>query len=231
MNLRLDWCSHEAAKYAVEKWHYSRIMPVGKTVKVGVWEDGRFAGAVVFSCGSSGVGSLGKRYGLQSIEVAELSRVALTRHRTPVTRLVAIALKMLYRAQPGLRLIVSYADPERGHIGGIYQGGNWIFTGRSAPDTAYIDSAGRRWHSRSVSETGYKVHMGKKQPSPKPSTMRAVAVEPKYRYLYPLDKAMREQIAPLAQPYPKRAGADGGNPVQQGGGSSILTPALDRLTV
>ena len=33
--LRLDWCSHDAAKYAVEHYHYSRSMPAGKTVKVG----------------------------------------------------------------------------------------------------------------------------------------------------------------------------------------------------
>jgi hypothetical protein len=30
----------------------------------------------------------------------------------------------------------------------------------------------------------------------------------KHRYLYPLDDAMRKQIAPLSKPYPKRQHAD-----------------------
>jgi hypothetical protein len=31
--LKLDWCSHEAAKYACENWHYSKCVPNQKTVK------------------------------------------------------------------------------------------------------------------------------------------------------------------------------------------------------
>ena len=51
--LRLDWCTYKAAKYAVEHWHYSRRMPDPKCAKIGVWEDGHFIGAVIFSRGVS----------------------------------------------------------------------------------------------------------------------------------------------------------------------------------
>ena len=49
----------------------------------------------------------------------------------------------------------------------------------------------------------------------------------KYRYLYPLDAAMRTQIAPLAKPYPKRGtgetdNAPGTNP--ETGGASPTVP-------
>ena len=44
VDLRLDWCSYEAAKYAVEHWHYSKRMPKSKLAKIGVWEDGEFIG-------------------------------------------------------------------------------------------------------------------------------------------------------------------------------------------
>ena len=207
VDLRVDWCSYEAAKYAVMHWHYSKSMPVGKMVKLGVWEAENFRGSVVFACGSSGVGSIGKSMGLLSFEVAELARVALQEHWHPVTRILSIALKMLRRSQPGLRLVVSYADPEQNHIGAIYQAGNWVYTGRSAKDTAYIDRTGKRWHSRSVSESGIKVHCGKPTKCPRPSEMvRQIDVPRKYRYFMPLDRAMRRQIEPLAQPYPKRAG-------------------------
>ena len=34
-DLQVAPCSHDAAKYAVENWHYSRILPTGKIVKFG----------------------------------------------------------------------------------------------------------------------------------------------------------------------------------------------------
>jgi hypothetical protein len=33
IKLHLDWCSYKAAKYAVEHWHYSKSLAVGKMVK------------------------------------------------------------------------------------------------------------------------------------------------------------------------------------------------------
>ena len=51
--LRLGWCDHKAARWACEHWHYSRSVPRGKSVYVGVWEDGRFIGVVIFSRGAN----------------------------------------------------------------------------------------------------------------------------------------------------------------------------------
>ena len=203
-NLRLDWCSYQAAKYAVENWHYSKRMPVNKTVRIGVWENSKFIGSIVFSCGSAGASSIGLRLGLSNTEIAELSRVALKNHISPVTKIIKIALQLLKKTNVKLRLIVSYADPEQGHLGVVYQAGNWFYVGRSSPDVAYIDKKGRRWHSRSVSETGTKIHCGVRVKCPKPSEMVAIKVEPKYKYLYPLDNEIRKQIEPLRKPYPKK---------------------------
>jgi hypothetical protein len=38
VDLKVDFCSHEAAKYACEHWHYSRCVPASKLIKIGVWE-------------------------------------------------------------------------------------------------------------------------------------------------------------------------------------------------
>lgn len=119
--LRLDWCTHAAAKYAVETWHYSKRMPMPPLVRVGVWEGGKFIGCVLFGRGANA--SLGSPYGLNQTQCAELVRVAMTTHVVPVTRVVALAIKFLAKHSPGLRLVVSFADPSRGHHGGIYQGG------------------------------------------------------------------------------------------------------------
>ena len=75
--LRLDWCSHAAAKYAVEHWHYSRklISTYTRPVYLGVWEGNRFSGAIVFSHGVNK--NIGSPYGLHNFSCVELVRVAL----------------------------------------------------------------------------------------------------------------------------------------------------------
>lgn len=209
-DLRLDWCSHEAAKYAVERWHYSGTLPVGKTVRAGVWEDGRFIGCVLFARGANN--NLLKPYGLQQTEGSELVRVALSEHRTPVSRVVRIALAMLKKQSPGMRLIVSFADTKEGHHGGIYQAGGWTYAGSIDPPTEYLWQ-GRWVHSMQIQTM---IRSGKLQDR-KGLIKRPGSV--KHRYLMPLDDAMRAQIAPLAKPYPKKPcvrSADGGTQPIQG---------------
>jgi len=95
--LKLDWCSHEAAKYAVEHWHYSKRLPTGKMVKVGVWENSEYIGCVLFARGSNN--NIGSPYGLKAVECCELVRIALRKHLTSVSRIVAIAIKFLKKKQ------------------------------------------------------------------------------------------------------------------------------------
>lgn len=195
-------CSYKAAKYAVEHWHYSESMPTPPVLKFGVWENGEFIGAVLFSRGSNN--NMLRPFFLKIEEGAELTRVALKAHKSFVSGIVSRALKSLKTNNSGLRLVVSYADPNEGHHGGIYQAGNWIYTGQTQKDAVYIDASGRRWHSRQVSRTGVSRQYGELRRVPKHSECERVEIEGKHRYLYPLDRAMRRQIEPLAQPYPKR---------------------------
>ena len=208
--LKLAWCSYEAAKYACERWHYSSSMPAGKAVRLGVWEGGVYIGVVVFARGASD--AIGKPYGLAQTEVCELARVALRDHVVPVSRILAVALQQLVKTQPGLRLVVSYADPAVGHHGGIYQATNWYYVGDTQPDYAIIDRAGKRWHSRMVSATGYKRSFGDRIRAIRPDQGTRVNLPGKHKYLYPLDADMRERIKPLAKPYPKRASEVGYSP-------------------
>lgn len=52
-DLKVDFATYEATKYAVLNWHDSECMPAGKLVKVGAWEDGLFIGVVVFGLGAT----------------------------------------------------------------------------------------------------------------------------------------------------------------------------------
>jgi hypothetical protein len=200
--LRVDWATHAAAKYACEHWHYSGSVPVPPLVKVGVWERRKFIGVVIFSRGATP--SLLKPYGLSQTQGCELTRVALTSHAATVSRIVKLAIKFLKKKDPGLKLVVSFADPDEGHHGGIYQAGNWIYTGLSSSSIEYIDSKGKRWHARMVKQKGWTTVNGIVRKTLTPDQCTKIVKPGKHRYLMPLDPEMRAKILPLAQPYPKR---------------------------
>ena len=227
VDLKVDWASHEAAKFACENWHYSKTIPMPPLVKIGVWEDGHYIGVVIFSRGASS--NLMKPYGLAHDEGCELTRVALTKHSVEVSRIVKLAISFLRRSNPRLRLIVSFADPHHGHHGGIYQAGNWIYAGDTTPATEYWYK-GRRLHNRQVSESGIAKQYGKVTKVPKPSECKAVKLPGKHRYLMPLDKRMRKKVDSLSRPYPKKlcAGSEAVSrqSFQTEDGGSIPTSAL-----
>jgi hypothetical protein len=204
--LKIDWATHEAAKYAVENWHYSAVLPVPPLVKVGAWEDGKFIGVVIFSRGANN--NLLRPFGLTCVEGCELTRVALTQHKTPVSRIIRMGMMFLKKNSPSLRLIVSFADPSEGHHGGIYQAGNWVYTGRRPPTTEFLAPDGKQWHGRMVSKDGRIKVQGKYRPCWKTSQCTPVEKQGKHRYLMPLDNEMRKQILPLSKPYPKRASSE-----------------------
>jgi len=197
--LKIDWASYEAAKYACENWHYSKCLPVGKLVKVGAWENGRFIGTVLFGRGATP--NLGRPYGLNQDECVELVRIALTKHKTTVSKIAAFAIRWLKKTNPNLRLIVSFADQSQGHHGGIYQAGNWVYNGTGSPATFYM-IRGKLTHPRSIGAKGLVQNIsGARKIDP---NAKAVEVLGKHRYLMPLDENMRDKIASLAKPYPKR---------------------------
>lgn len=193
-------CSFEASKFAVMNWHYSKTMPSGKLVKYGVWENKEFVGSVIYGRGATP--QLGSPYGLDQIEVCELVRVALKKgHKTQTSQIVAETIRNLKQTQPGLRLIVSFADSAQGHHGGIYQAMNWIYAGQSMHHRLVVN--GQMIHPRSL---GAKYGVGGQsipwlRENVDPNAER-IDVPGKHRYLYPLDKQMRRNIAKLSLPYP-----------------------------
>lgn len=195
-------CSYAAAKHAVEKWHYSERMPRGKLILFGVWEEGTFIGSVMFGRGA--IPWLGKPYGLDQTEICELVRVALCEHSAPVTQIVALCLGALKDRNPGLRLIVSFADPAQEHHGGIYQAGNWVYSGTSSPARFFVVN-GRLTHPRTIAHQGISQSIDAVRKHIDP-TATEVMMPGKHRYLYPLDKQMARRTRKLAQPYPQKAG-------------------------
>jgi hypothetical protein len=218
--LRVDWATAKAARYACTKWHYSGRVPVFKCVRVGVWEGGEFVGVVLFGQGATP--EIGSPYKLVGTEICELTRVALRSHQWPASRIVAIALRFLRAQCPGVRAVVSFADASRGHHGGIYQAGGWLYFG-GAETHAYrvngINVHPKTLHSR-YGRGGQSIPWLRANVDP--NAARVVAGF-KHRYLMPLDPAMREKIAPLAKPYPKRAKEQDAGPPALGGATPTRT--------
>lgn len=201
--LRLDFCSHRAARIACQRWHYSKTIPRGKLVRIGVWERGKFVGAIVF-----GDGLLGPRdtfLGVSKFKVAEIVRIALKDHLYPVSKMISIAIKLLVQRCPGIELIVTFADTAQGHHGGIYQAANFTYTGMSAPGRVWKHKAtGRILHNRAVSASGYRSHFGNLRKAPTTAECTIIARTRKHRYLLPLTSETRGIVEKLRKPYPKR---------------------------
>ena len=222
VDLKIDWATHEAAKYACIHWHYSKSIPKSKLVKIGAWEDGNFIGVVIFSYGATP--QIGSPYKLKQIEICELTRVALREHITPVSKILSICLKMLKKKEKGLRLIVSFADGEQNHLGIIYQATNWIYAGKTKPGRVGFFAKGKKIHTRTIGSMpgGVQSLSWVKQHLDKNAT-EWIGVE-KHRYLMPLDDEMRKQIEPLRKPYPKRdKQAIGNDQLHSGGAAPTVT--------
>lgn len=199
-------CSHEAATYAVLNWHYSERMPAGKLVKFGVWDNKKFIGAIIYGSGANK--DLLEPYGLDQTQGCELVRVAMRSHSFFVTQAVASSLKQLKTQQPGLRAVVSFADPEQGHEGRIYQAGNWLYLGMTQSADEYMVN-GVRKHGRSLRSIRNSHPVKLNVPNVEEWARRVldpniVRIEgsSKHRYFYPLDKALRRKVERLALPYP-----------------------------
>jgi len=198
--LKIDWASHEAAKFACVNWHYSKCLPIGKLVKVGVWEDGKYIGCIIYSRGTAR--HLGTAYGLTQAECVELTRVALKSHKSPVSKMLALSLKFLKRSNPNIKLVVSFAAKSQNHHGGIYQATNWIYAGETAPN-AEVTYKGKRLTNRAfmqmVCDSPYSLNEWIEK-----GWVQDVVKLSKHRYLMPLDDKVKQRVAKLAKPYPKR---------------------------
>lgn len=199
--LKLDWCSHDAAKYACLNWHYSKAIPAGKLVKIGVWEHQKYVGVIIFSRGATP--HIGAPYKLTQYEICELTRVALTSHQYPVSRMLSIAIRMLKSSMPGIRMIVSYADADQNHNGGIYKATNWTYTGLQNAHTrgAFVIN-GKKTHPRTIGAMGgvQSLQWVRKHLDPRATEW---ITKGKHKYLMPLDSEMRHLALTLRQPYPK----------------------------
>lgn len=203
--LRLEWIKRSFAQQAVMWWHYSKAMPSGENYYAGVWEDQKFIGAVIFGRGATP--HIGSPWQLEHNQVCELVRVALAPHQTPTSRIVAIAIRIMRKRAPALRMMVSYADMKQDHYGTLYQAGGWVYLGETKQQ--YIQLKGRLVHPRSLhslGKNGQSIASLRKFIDP---NAKRVEMPCKHKYVLPLDDEIRARVMKDSKPYPKRSAQAG----------------------
>ena len=192
----------QAIRYACQNYHYSGSVP---SVQYGYNMSnpaGEWCGVVCFGGGATP--RIGAPYGLYPGEIMELVRVALNGKQTATSQCVATALRELHRDDPLVRLVVSYADADQGHVGTIYQATNWIYEGMKNQGArgAFIIH-GQKVHPRTVGARGWKQSLPWLQEHIDPEA-QLLRTSGKHKYLYPFDRKMRRELMKIAREYPKK---------------------------
>ena len=168
----------EYADRLVKKWHYTHRVP-GVVQCVGTWhldgglfgDRGEAVAAIYFVLPPT----------QWAAPVWELARLIRSDDHAlpPLTGLISATVRWI-ASHKLMNLLISYADAEYGHHGGIYQAASWNYNGLRAPQTGGLIIGGSYIPNRTVSGL-----WGTK--SPKLLAERGIAAEQHYdqgKYLY-----------------------------------------------
>jgi hypothetical protein len=187
--MRLEKASHKAIKYACMKFHYAKAIPIISTGFSVFNDNNEWCGCITFGGGASP--NLGKMFGIRAGEYLELTRMALNGKQESTSKAMSIAMRLIKKKSPTVRLLISYADVGQNHIGIIYQATNWIFIDQSKSSGTDVFYKGKWRHDRNIPKAVFqkcekRIRAGKR------------------KYIYPLDKDMKTFCNELAKPYPKK---------------------------
>lgn len=183
------------------------------------------AGVTAVAVGNGTAGAFtAQQYGLDRRELATLTRGACVSWAPPGSnsKLVSWTVRLLRELEPGVKLLVAYADSEAGEIGTIYQAAGWAYIGPGAKVIEWISPSGRVWNTRAMGPTshnGGKVVARGWSPTAGPDRTKKTEIalleagwrkqksNPKHRYAMVVDRddaELSRRIAAMALPYPKR---------------------------
>lgn len=189
--MRLEIASNKAIKYACINFHYAKAVPT-YSIGYSVFENNTWCGVVLFGGGASV--NMPAKFNLRNGQYLELNRMALNGKQSSTSKVLSIAIKLIKKECPTVRMLFSYADKGQEHKGIIYQATNWYYIEN-------IESSGTEYllngiwkHDRGRYNWGVDF---KKLPKRKKAG--------KHKYIYPLDKTLIPLCKSLSKPYPKQA--------------------------
>jgi hypothetical protein len=196
------------AKSFIVKNHYSHAWPVA-TLCLGFYIDDKLNGMVIY--GPSGTSKMAES--LPSPNYWELQRLYSFdwAGKNIESFMIGSSIRYIKTNHPDINCLISFADPEQGHVGTIYQATNWYYCGTTGKTGGYQYFYGDKWqHPRStVAKYGTREHAEILKRFP---TMKYRTVPMKHRYIYLLPdnkRHKRELLKKLTdkyelQNYPKK---------------------------
>jgi hypothetical protein len=191
--MKLELASPKAIKYACLKFHYAKSVPAASIAFAVFNEQKEWCGVIAYGPGANN--KLTKSIGLPQGACLELVRVALNGKQESTGKARALSLRLLKKYAPLCKCVLSFADPEQGHLGILYQATNWVYIGKSvAQAEVYHPNTGKMIHKRTANALFGTIKGLQKTP-----------VFWKYKYAYPFTKDTKETIERMRKPYPKPA--------------------------
>lgn len=177
--------SIEQLKQLILDNHYTHSLPSGKSYYL-IFEDA----IVVFSIPANK--NIAKYILGYSGKVWELSRLwAPDGHRANLlTEALSASVSEFKKLEPSVDALVSYADPNVGHKGGIYRAASWAFLGQCEESRNYQDIGGRIFARR-------KFHAGRRNMTKKEiesAGYKEIKLPGKFRFAKGLTKKARKAI-------------------------------------
>lgn len=179
------------AATTIAERHYTKSVPAGESYFVAF-----DAAIVVWSIPANKNIARFLLPDMEAPKVWELSRLwAPDGHeRNLLTRAISAATRVLVKLERP-DLVVSYADPNVGHLGGIYRAASWLYHGQSTETRRYERDgqavARRAFHSgtRALKKADIERH-----------GYREVKADGKHRFVRPLSRAARRLVKQEARP-------------------------------
>ena len=190
--MRLQKASSKAIKYACLKFHYAKVMPIVSIAYSVFNNNNEWCGCITFGGGAGAY--MGRPFGLYYGQYLELTRMALNGKQESTSKAMSIAIKLIKKSNPTVKLLISYADKGQEHIGTIYQATNWYFVEDIKSSGEEVFYKGKWTHNRMSSEVSkeyYKTLLKRKKSG-------------KYKYIYPLQNVILPLCKSLSKPYPKK---------------------------
>jgi hypothetical protein len=101
-----------------------------------------------------------------------------------------------------------------------------MFVGYGGSTNAFYDSTGKRLHSRVYSARGDKMQFGRRKNANTRGEVHSVKLPAKYKYFMGLDDGIKDRLAQMQKPYPKRATSEtidtAANQVAEGGAAPTV---------
>ena len=192
--MKLEIASKKAIQFACLNFHYSKVCPA-QSLGYSVFNNkNEWCGVILFGGGAGAY--MGRPFGLFYGQYLELTRMALNGKQESTSKAMSIAIKLIKKSNPTVKLLISYADKGQEHIGTIYQATNWYFVEDIESSGEEVFYKGRWSHNRTPSSKLSVIEYRKLDKRKKAG---------KYKYIYPLHNSILPLCNRLKKDYPKKA--------------------------